>query len=169
MPSRGQESERARSRVEGVTRWIVGALRGIHLLARRDRVLLTQAAVALPVITLGLRWMRISELLKRLGWLAGERERRLRSEGVRASIERTQRAVELAARHGLCRGSCLSRSATLWWLLRRQGITSDLRFGVRKEGDALEAHAWIECDGVVVNDRRETLARYVPFSGSVSP
>jgi len=42
-------------------------------------------------------------------------------EGAGLQIAReTERLVEWAARFGPYRGNCLSRSLTLWWLLRRQ-------------------------------------------------
>jgi len=35
-------------------------------------------------------------------------------------------------------------------MLRRRGIVSRLRFGVRLEDGVFAAHAWLECDGRVV-------------------
>ncbi len=49
-------------------------------------------------------------------------------------------------------GTCLERSLTLWWMLRRQGIPSEIHFGGRLEDDVLEAHAWLEVDGVALTD-----------------
>jgi hypothetical protein len=51
--------------------------------------------------------------------------------------------------------TCLHRSLTLWWLLRRQGVASELRIGVRKEQGRFEAHAWVERAGVALNDRAD--------------
>ncbi len=64
--------------------------------------------------------------------------------------------VQAAARHGVYSATCLPQSLTLWWLLRRQGIKSDLRFGARKEAGLMEAHAWVELSGIPLN---ETLRR----------
>jgi hypothetical protein len=61
--------------------------------------------------------------------------------------------VGIAARHAPYRGNCLSQSLTLWWLLLGQGIQSDLRIGVTSPPGRFEAHAWIEYDGAVINDR----------------
>jgi len=52
--------------------------------------------------------------------------------------------VNAADRHGLVHPSCLAKSLTLWWLLGRQGIPSQLRIGTRKEKEKFEAHAWVE-------------------------
>lgn len=43
--------------------------------------------------------------------------------------------------------SCLRESLVLYAMLRRRGAEADLRIGVRREGTALEAHAWVEHPG----------------------
>lgn len=46
------------------------------------------------------------------------------------------------------RHSCLRRAAVLTLLLRRSGHDARVVIGVRRaDGGALEAHAWIACDG----------------------
>lgn len=45
--------------------------------------------------------------------------------------------------------------------LREQGLPSELRIGVRKDGGALIAHAWVELGAHVVNDSR---AAVMPFT-----
>jgi len=44
--------------------------------------------------------------------------------------------------------TCLRRSVVLYGLLERRGVASRVCFGVTKSGSALDAHAWVECDGV---------------------
>ena len=44
--------------------------------------------------------------------------------------------------------TCLRRSVVLHGLLERRGVASRVCFGVTKSGSALDAHAWVECDGV---------------------
>jgi hypothetical protein len=47
------------------------------------------------------------------------------------------------------RRTCLRRSAVLVALLRREGRDANVVIGVRRsEEGALEAHAWVHCDGV---------------------
>jgi hypothetical protein len=65
--------------------------------------------------------------------------------------------------------TCLHRSLTLWWLLRRQGIDGELRIGVRKAGSNLEAHAWVEYQGVVLNDQADVEHVFSPFDRSIEP
>lgn len=77
--------------------------------------------------------------------------------------------VQAAARHGAYRATCLPQSLTLWWLLRRQGIKSDLRFGARKEAGRMEAHAWVELDGIPLNETLDVDQRFQPFERAVIP
>jgi hypothetical protein len=46
------------------------------------------------------------------------------------------------------RSTCLRESLVLYGLLRRRGATPRLCVGVKKDGSALTAHAWIEADDV---------------------
>ncbi len=59
--------------------------------------------------------------------------------------------------------NCLPESLTLWWLLRRRGIEADLRLGARKMGELFGAHAWVEYEGMVLNDTEDVRLIYVPF------
>ena len=44
--------------------------------------------------------------------------------------------------------TCLRQSVVLYGLLERRNVASRVCFGVAKSGSALDAHAWVECDGV---------------------
>jgi hypothetical protein len=59
-------------------------------------------------------------------------------------IRRDQYFVLLAARNHLYQMGCLRQALTLKGLLGAHGITTQLRFGARKEADQLLAHAWLE-------------------------
>lgn len=56
---------------------------------------------------------------------------------------------------------CLPRSAVATWLLRRRGIPAVMVIGVRKM--PFYAHAWVEVDGVVVNDAPKVQTLYPPI------
>lgn len=60
-------------------------------------------------------------------------------------------AVEEACVWYVKRAACLQRSAVTAWLLRRRGVKAELVIGYR--AIPFEAHAWVEVDGRVVNDR----------------
>jgi len=77
--------------------------------------------------------------------------------------------VRIAADHGLVRGNCLERSLTLWWLLGRHGIETELRIGARTVLGQFEAHAWVERDGIALNDSKDVGERYSPFDWIQAP
>jgi hypothetical protein len=63
-------------------------------------------------------------------------------------------------------GNCLSRSLAVLWFLRRHGYTPDLRLGVSLADGTFAAHAWVELNGVVLNDRRDVAKRFAPLSAA---
>jgi hypothetical protein len=79
----------------------------------------------------------------------------------------TTRMVRAAGWHGPYRANCLQQSIILCWFLRRQGIKSHLRIGVRKEGSRLEAHAWVEFLGVPLNESDDVRQRFAPFDRAI--
>lgn len=68
--------------------------------------------------------------------------------------------VELAAKRRVVNATCLRRSMVLWYLLRRGGIDSNLRLGVRKDRSEIKGHAWVEIDGSVINDDEDYIQQY---------
>lgn len=54
---------------------------------------------------------------------------------------------------------CLQRSAAVTCFLRWRGIPAEMVIAVQKM--PFRAHAWVECDGVVVNDRPEVQKNFV--------
>ncbi len=79
------------------------------------------------------------------------------------------RLVNAAASRIPGRPNCLTRSVTLWWILRRRAIDSALRIGVRTAAGHLEAHAWVELAGLVLNDHPDIAQRFAPFEGTNLP
>jgi len=136
-------------------------LRRFSALKGQARMLFLRAAVALPVISRSLRWRGFQATRESLsGWIPTTTNP---SPPENARIETTVRMVRAAVRHGFGRPSCLEESLTLWWLLARQGISSDLRIGVRKQPEAFEAHAWVERDGVALNEPEARHVHYAAF------
>lgn len=71
--------------------------------------------------------------------------------------------VAAAARRLPGHPACLTRSVTLWYLLRRRGLPATLRLGVRTADAQLEAHAWVELGGQVVNDAADVGQHFAAF------
>lgn len=146
----------------------VPARGGIALLRRlpwRHRLLLLQAAALLTALRVLLR----TAGLRRVHAVLSRSARRAAVAGGRAwsSPREVQAAVHLvamAARRTPASTTCLHRSLALWWLLRRRGVDCQLRLGARRQDERFDAHAWVECDGEVVNDDPQKVREYAPLS-----
>lgn len=83
--------------------------------------------------------------------------------------------VDGTARRGPWKANCLQRSLVLWWFLLRRGIGGEIRIGVRRRPDAppgsrqLDFHAWVELDGVVLNDRTDVREVFATFDRAIAP
>lgn len=132
--------------------------------AREQNVLLA-SLVLLPLFWLGLR---LAGLRRFQAWLdrspVAQRTPLTQAEAAALGV-----AVNRAANHVLGPATCLTRSLLLRWLLCRYGTISDLCIGVRFEGNELVAHAWVEKDGIPVNDSLDVATRFAAFDQPVLP
>lgn len=70
-----------------------------------------------------------------------------------AELDAAQDLAQLAAiagRHGPVAATCLRQSLLVYWLLRRRGLAPELKIGVRKHGQRVDAHAWVELEGTAL-------------------
>ena len=58
-------------------------------------------------------------------------------------VQQTCRMTKAAVHYGWFHATCLEQSLTLWYLLQKQSIPTDLRIGARKAAGKFEAHAWV--------------------------
>jgi hypothetical protein len=139
-------------------------------LSAAERLVLAQALTLLPLTALALRVLGFRRWQATLARLAPAGDTPAGKDEMLAQRGRAiARLVEAAARRGPYRATCLPRSLTLWWLLRRQGIDAELRIGVRKDAGPFEAHAWVEWRGRVLNDADSVRARYAAFDRAIGP
>ena len=142
----------------------------VWALPARDRWLLAQSLVVLPVNGLALRLMSLKRwqaILSRLALFDGQLSEAT-NESLFSSAHKTAMMVRIAAARGPYRGNCLPQSLTVWWLLRCQKLDSHIRFGARKEDDKLEAHAWVEFGGTALNDGQDTHQNFKVFEPAAS-
>ncbi|MGA7579018.1 MAG: lasso peptide biosynthesis B2 protein [Desulfobaccales bacterium] len=131
--------------------------------------LLAQAFLALPLVALGLRCWGFRRLHARLDQGPAKAPYSNVPGGGWDQARATARLVQAAVRYGLFRPSCLPQSLVLWWLLRRQGLAGELRIGVKPDPGRLEAHAWVEFQGVILSDSDKAYQRFAPFNGEIIP
>ena len=124
---------------------------------------LLRAAVLLPRVALALRrkgLRGVQEAIERSN-VANAPPRTAEQNAWRA--RQAARIVAAAARRAPLRATCLARSLTLQWILRRHGIESQLRLGVRKVAGHFEAHAWLEHQGEPLMEPADVQQRFAPF------
>jgi hypothetical protein len=133
-------------------------------LSRPERRLLAAASIRLTVVVLALRWPGF-------GWIIGRipcaqprtvgAVDMIRARRYASWIETAQRCLPIQAR-------CLAQSLALHWWLCSEGIPSELRIGVAKQGRELGAHAWVELNGAPVNGTMAEVAPFTPLEGAGS-
>ena len=87
----------------------------------------------------------------------------LSAEDQLALAKETAYAVAVAIKYGPWRPLCLLRSLTLGWFLGRKGIPYKVQIGVPGGKFDFSAHAWVEFEGVVLNDKDDVADEFVPF------
>jgi hypothetical protein len=138
-------------------------------LAAWERWVLVQLMLLLPLIGLSLSVLglkRTSRLLGGTGCLAAGGSE-VNAEA-RTLAERIARSVNIAARHGPYKATCLRKSLALLWLLRTRGVAAELRIGVRLNEGVLDAHAWVEHAGVPINGESDVAEEFAPFRATVA-
>jgi hypothetical protein len=140
----------------------VKRLKKLWRLSHLERGLLLQAILLLPLFHLALRLLGYARLRGALASMtpicAGSRP--LSSTQRVRRVKQITRIVTIASQRGLYKATCLRRSLLTWWLLRGEGIASDICLGVRTPGGILEAHAWVEYEGIVLNDRPDVRQKF---------
>lgn len=118
----------------------------------RDRALAVRVGLFIPVIEF---WMRRSSfqrcqkgLLRLARWLPPY----TRKVTSLAQAEQIARLVALGnQRYSLYPADCLTVSLALQYVITRLGGQAELCLGVRTITGQFEAHAWVEVDGVPLN------------------
>jgi hypothetical protein len=132
-------------------------------LSRAEQRTLLAAAACMPLFWLGLRLLGLARFQALL--------QRSKASGNAAmtlpDMQALGELVNIAARQTLGPETCLTRSLLLHWLLLRRGVENQLRIGVRLNQGALDAHAWVECEGIPVNDRPDVSLQFASFGDLV--
>jgi len=145
--------------------WVLGRVRRASTLDADDRRLLLAAYASLLLTDVALRTVGFRRLMARVPAAA---ERRVATAQYRRA-SRFAYWLEVASHRHFVRARCLHRSLALHFWLRRKGLPSHLRIGVRKAGRQLLAHAWVEMEGTIVNDEASGIAVFATLPGLDAP
>lgn len=130
------------------------------------RSLLVQALVLLPLVSISLDFWGTKATQRTLERLSPLPDDPSGSDSPKDDrnpfIEKAVRMVLMASRYTRPWATCLRKSLVLWFFLRRQGIDTQVRIGVRNAGE-FQAHAWVEYQGKVLGDRQDVRDQYAIF------
>jgi len=137
--------------------------RRFRSLSAADRVIVAEAAGLLAFIRVAVAaapFPFVRRVLRVFPQTKNQRRHECLTEGGHDAA-RVAWAVAASARHLPLGTTCLVESLAVDAMLRRRGIASEIRFGVRPpDGGALTAHAWVEHNGAIVFGARPDLTEY---------
>jgi transglutaminase superfamily protein len=142
--------------------------RGLCSMVFHDPAMIAEAMVFPLFLPLSFRFAGVQKTQAWLrNWAEGNCLQPIGAEAnaVTSSALRTQLIVKRTTGLG---GSCLVRSLSLWVILRRRGVHASLRIGMRRSGEKVEGHAWLEIDGIPVNEKQAVIRTYTVFDGPIS-
>jgi hypothetical protein len=137
---------------------IVGHWRKFRALSARQQRVAAAALVLLPVFWLGLHLVGLRR------WRTLTLRTARRSHMPLVDARALGELVNAVARHSPLPAACLTRSLLVEWLLRRRGHDAELRIGVQRTSMGIAAHAWVESEGVPINDRPDIAESFPPFA-----
>lgn len=146
------------------------ALRRWRALYARQRAWLVVFVAALPLLRLSLRVRGYARTLAMIeAWTRCARTRTASDRELQAAAE-LARLARIAGRRGLVTAACLPQALAVYAAIRRRGLAPALRIGVRKPGGGFEAHAWVELDGVALDQPHlDHQPLPIPPAASASP
>lgn len=123
-----------------------------------ERQLLLASTLCVAATAIGLRVLGFD----RVRWLLRHLAKKERGPDPTFPPATIAWAVSAAARHLPGRPACLAQSLATQVILARHGYDSEIRFGVaRQAGQLLEAHAWVEHQGAVLQGGADSPERFV--------
>lgn len=137
----------------------MAVLRTYWHLGRLERRLAREAIVLTTAVSLGLRVLPFPVLQRSLSRVARVPEQMALAEDHIVALVRW--AVMASARR-VPRATCLVQALAAETMLRRRGLSPEIRIGVRpsRASAPLDAHAWVLCRGVVAIGTVDGLTEY---------
>lgn len=137
-------------------------VRRLAALSFSEMLVLLACSFGLTAMSLALRWMPTRRVL---AWAQRPRVHARRSPVHSLALSRLVYLIDVAARHLPVRANCLAKSLLLSRHMSKRDLPYELVIGVRLIGHALSAHAWIEFDGIPVNDTLAVTGQFHRITG----
>lgn len=123
----------------------------------QEWLLFAEAWAALLAARFAIRRWQMGPILEHLQGVArSHRERVVLHEPI-------VRAVQRATHLHIVPMLCLPQSVAISWMLARRGIACEFVIGARPKEGQLDAHAWVEREGVPINSPLDSAQRHPVF------
>lgn len=131
----------------------------------RHKVIFLKIALIVPLVEIGVKTLKFKRTFNILRSLASRKSKHPENEQnlVYSHIDQAY----IYHKQFFSFGNCLARCLTIWFLLKREGIETEIKFGMKKETEKLLAHSWIEYEGQALIRKSEIDENYIPFSESI--
>lgn len=142
--------------------FVIAAYRSFTALDHADRRLVCEAALLTAIAWSGLRLLRFATLRRILDGVVRLPAFGTSEQTHAAPTGRVAWAVTAVSAR-FSPATCLVQALAADVMLRRRGVASKLRIGVRSGDNAtepIEAHAWVECGGAVAVGAVDDLAEF---------
>ncbi|WP_052108119.1 lasso peptide biosynthesis B2 protein [Aerolutibacter daejeonensis] len=142
----------------------VHPVRRVLALSWQEKWQLAALTLLLPIVDLHLRARGLQATRRSLGRLRGLASPRLPDALDMQRAERLAQLAAIAGKRGLYANTCLRQALLVHWWLRRRGLPAELVIGAQPGDANLDAHAWIELQGIPLAQHRQLPPELVRFS-----
>lgn len=144
---------------------MIGAIRTFYGIPASHKALFLKIGLLVPLTEIGIRTFGFKRTVRFLEYFA--REKKKPSERPQVLINRHSNYLYLFKKNFPFFGKCLAHSLSLWFILKKKGVSTDLRFGMKKQEGGLLAHAWLEFEGKPLASKSELEEDYTFFPDSI--
>lgn len=129
-------------------------------LSPQDRWLFLHAFFSLPIIEIGIRVFGLKKAMRFLGVNAAEIDEKKRVRLADSALHEAS-LIRSAAHNVPLPARCVARTLYQWRRLLKQGWETEVCIGMDQSGEkGFHAHAWLEHDGVVLNDDPSAISSF---------
>ena len=133
-----------------------------------ERRLVSTLVLLLPLVDLSLRLLGFQRSWAWLARWASAAPSNLADHAIGPSPQRIADLTRAVGAGSLWPTSCLRQALVVWLLLRRRGLAPELKIGVVQKELPLQAHAWVELDGIALDPDVSNHAAFPPIEPPAS-
>jgi hypothetical protein len=135
-------------------------LRQIYNLPFSDKILFVKALLLIVFVIVFLKFGRYRTLVNRMNMVEIKKVSAIQTD----EVERAHKLIKLIYSLKLFKNRCLAVSLSFGFLLKRKGVETQLKFGYKNSSGNLQAHAWLEHNGLPLTLNSLVAEEYSSFT-----